>query len=232
MRPWEVVDHELVPDDEGTIYLMNRGSEYVIHIDGRELMSNRLHGSEDALADLAADRLAALDDARILVGGLGMGFTLAAALRRVGPLGNVTVAELMPAVVRWNRETVGRASKHPLRDPRALVHLGDVGDLVETPPAPWSAILLDVDNGPRALTRPTNGWLYSRHGLKCAWKALIPGGVLGIWSARPDDELTVRLKKAGFEVEVLHFTEDGRPTPDDSGTHVLWMARRPGPLEN
>ena len=227
MRPWEYIDSEEVPADDSTIYLMARGSEYVIHVDGCELMSNRLHGSEDALADLACDRLPALDDARVLVGGLGMGFTLAAVLRRVGPRGSTTVAELIPAVVRWNQEFVGAAAGHPLRDPRAVVHSGDVAELVDTPPLPWSAILLDVDNGPDALTRPYNGWLYTRAGLAAAKRALIPGGVLGVWSAAPDRSFTKRLRAAGFEVEVLSHFEPDRPTFDDRGTHVLWMARRP-----
>ncbi|MDG1478008.1 MAG: hypothetical protein P8R54_00385 [Myxococcota bacterium] len=227
MRKWDYVDHEAVLDDDGTLYLMSRGSEYVIHVNGRELMSNRMHGSEDALSDLACDRLEDLDRARILVGGLGMGFTLAAALRRIGPEGHVTVAELMPAVVRWNREIVGRASRYPLRDPRAAVYLGDVGDLVEVPPMTWSAILLDVDNGPRALTRPNNGWLYTLQGLKAARAALISGGILGVWSAGPDPGFTRRLRKTGFIVEVLPHTETGRPTRYNSGAHILWMARCP-----
>ncbi len=226
MRPWECIDHELVPHDDGTLYLMVRGSEYAIHVNGRKLMSNRLHGSEDALADLACDRLAELGDARVLVGGLGMGFTLAAVLRRIGSEGKATVAELMPAVVRWNREHTGRAARFPLQDPRVTVFVGDVGDLVEKPPAPWSAILLDVDNGPHALTSPYNGWLYVRQGLHAARDALIPGGILGVWAASPDRNFTRRLRSAGFEVEMLRHTQDGRPTHDDSGTHVLWMARR------
>jgi spermidine synthase len=226
VRPWEYIDHEAVPDDDGTIYLMRRGTEYAIHVNGRELMSNKLHGSEDALADLACDRLASLEDARILVGGLGMGFTLAAALRRVGPAGQVTVSELMPAVKRWNEGPMAHASRYPLRDARTVVHMGDVGDLVENPPHPWSAILLDVDNGPRALTRPHNGWLYSRSGLRSAYRALIPGGVLGIWSAHPDDSLTRRLRGFGFQVEELRHVEPDRPTEDDSGAHVIWMAQR------
>jgi spermidine synthase len=227
MRPWDYVDSEPVPATDGTVYLMARGTEYVIHVDGRELMSNREHGSEDALSDLACDRLAVLDDARILVGGLGMGFTLAAALRRIGPNGNVTVAELIPAVVRWNRELVGAASKFPLRDPRAEVYVGDVGDLIEKPPARWSAILLDVDNGPDALTRAYNGWLYSEDGLRAAKAALIPGGLLGIWSAAPDAKFTRRLRKVGFEVEVVDFLEAARITPDHQPEHVIWMARTP-----
>jgi len=227
VRPWDYIDHECVPDDDGTLYLMKRGSEYAIHVNGYELMASRHHGSEDALADWACDRLARLDDARVLVGGLGMGFTLAAVLRRLGPEGRVTVAELQPAVVRWNREIFGHVAKHPLRDARAAVYLGDVGDLVEKPPEePWSAILLDVDNGPRALTRPTNGWLYTRQGLAAAKAALIPGGVLGIWGAAADGALTRRLRVAGFTTESLQYTEQRRPTPDDNGTQYLWMARR------
>jgi len=227
VRPWEYIDEEPVPDGDGTMYLVERGGEYVIRVDDRVLMSNRLHGSEDALADLACDRLARLDDARVLIGGLGMGFTLAAALRRVGSAASVTVAELSPAVVRWNREYLGRAARHPLRDPRVVVHVGDVADLVEKPPAPWSAILLDVDNGPRALSRPNNGWLYTREGVAAACAAMIPGGVLGIWSASGDSSFSRRLRLTGFDAEVLRFTEHGRPTPDGSGTNVLWMIRRP-----
>lgn len=227
MRPWQTIDSEAVPHDDATMYLVERGGEWAIHVDGRELMTNREHGSEDALSDLACDRLDHLDDATVLVGGLGMGFTLAAVLRRVGPNARVTVAELIPAVVRWNREYVGRASRHPLRDPRVEVYMGDVGDLVEKPPYPWSAILLDVDNGPGALTRPTNGWLYNAQGLRAAWDALIPGGILGIWSAAGDDSFTQRLIDGLFETEFLPYLEDGRPTHDGSGTHVLWMARRP-----
>jgi spermidine synthase len=227
MRPWDIVDHELIPGEDARVYLMYRGGEYVIQVDGRELMSSKLHGSEDALADLACSRLADLDDARILVGGLGMGFTLAAVLRQLGPEGMATVAELVPAVVRWHHEYLGRIARHPLDDSRTVVYIGDVGDLVETCETPWSAVLLDVDNGPEALTRPYNGWLYSRHGLKSAYRALIPGGILGIWSAEPDANLSRRLRKTGFDVEVLRYTERERPTEDLFGTHVLWMARRP-----
>jgi len=227
MRPWEYIDHEEVPDDDGILYLMSRGTEYAIHVNGRELMTNRMHGSEDALSDLACDRLADLENARVLIGGLGMGFTLSAALRRIGPSAHVTVSELMPAVVRWNEEFTGKAAQYPLRDFRVEVHIGDVGDLVEEPPWRWSTILLDVDNGPHALTRPTNGWLYTIQGLLAARAALIPGGILGIWSAAVDKRFTRRLRKCGFEVEVLRYTEDGRPTKGNDGTHVLWMARSP-----
>ena len=226
MHSWEYIDHECVPDDDGTLYLMNRGEEYSIHVNGYELMGSGLHGSEDALADLACDRLARLGDARVLVGGLGMGFTLAAVLRRLGAGGHATVSELMPAVVRWHAGPMGGVARYPLRDPRVAVHLGDVGELVERPPAPWSAILLDVDNGPLALTRPHNGWLYTRNGLRSAHESLIPGGVLAIWSADPDHSLTRRLQQGGFEVEVVEHAEPGRDIGDSGRSHVLWFAQR------
>lgn len=228
MDDWQTLDHEAVPGDKDSVlYLMTRNGEYTIHVSGRELMSDSQHGSEDALSDEACDRLDRLHDARILVGGLGMGFTMAAALRRVGSEGQITVAELIPAVVRWNRETTGTAAGFPLNDTRSQVYIGDVVDLVDDPPEPWSAILLDVDNGPRALTRPYNRWLYHRAGLQRAMAALIPGGILGVWSAHNDPSFTKRLTEAGFETEVIIHHEPGRPTPDDSGDHVLWMARRP-----
>jgi len=230
MRQWDVIDSAEVPEDDGRVMLLNRGSEWAVYVDDRQLMTNRQHGSEAALADWACDRLhdEHLPEARILVGGMGCGFTLAAALRRVGEAGEVTVAELIPEVVDWNRDyQMGKASGYPLRDVRARVYLGCVGDLVVKPPAPWSAILIDTDNGPMHLTRPGNGWLYHQQGIEGAWNALRPGGVLGIWSAASDPSMTRRLRKIGFETEMLPYTEEGRPTPDGSGTQVLWMARRP-----
>ena len=130
-------------------------------------------------------------------------------------------------MVRWNRETVGAASKFPLRDPRAEVYVGDVGDLIEKPPQRWSAILLDVDNGPDALTASYNGWLYSENGLRAANAALIPGGMLAIWSAVSDAKFTERLRNAGFEVEVVEHVEAARLMPEHHPIHVIWLARKP-----
>ena len=182
--------------------LMQRGQELVIRVDGRELMSTRVHGSEDALADLACDRLEkdnrSLTGVRILIGGLGIGFTLAAALKRVGQGATVTVAELVPQVVKWNRGKLGEAADHPLNDPRTVVYIGDVADVIKKPPAPWDAVLLDVDNGPDGLTKSDNDWLYGYEGLSCVLSSLSPGGVMGIWSAAPDDRFTRRIQKVGF----------------------------------
>ncbi len=227
MSDWRVVDHQEVPGNDGTLYLVERSGTFEIRVNGRELMTDQLHGSEDALADWACDLIPDLDKAQILVGGLGMGFTMAAALRQIGPNGGVTVAELMPAVVSWNKEYVGGAAGHPLKDPRSSVHLGDVGDLVEAADGRWDAILLDVDNGPQDLTRPMNGWLYSQQGVAAAFQALRPGGVLGIWCAGEDPWLGPFLLRAGFVVEMRFFNEAARLTPDDGGNHVVWMAQRP-----
>lgn len=221
---WDLVSEVLVPDADQTLYLFRRGNLWSIFVDQYELMSSSEHGSEDALADLACDRLQ-VEAPRILVGGLGMGFTLAAALRRAGE-GKVTVAELSEAVVQWNLEYTGRAAGHPLRDPRSSVYLGDICDLVEDSEACWDSILLDVDNGPRALTRQSNGWLYTREGLRRLRQALAPQGILGVWSSRADNAFTSRLRKAGFrEVEAIEHVEPMRTTGDGSGRHFLWMAR-------
>jgi spermidine synthase len=224
---WELIDTAPVPDTGGVMRLMRQGDELVIRVDGRELMSNQVHGSEDALADLACDELdkqrPKKPDARILVGGLGIGFTLAAALRRVGPEARVVVAELVPAVVEWNRGVLGEAAGHPINDPRTSVHEGDVAELIRDPPVPWDAILLDVDNGPTGLTRPSNDWLYTWEGLNAAFAALQPEGVLGVWSAAPDDAFTRRVKRVGFRVNPIGVRSRGAK---GGRRHTIWIATR------
>lgn len=222
MNRWVMVDSERVPG-AGVMDLLQRADEFVIRVDGRELMSNREHGSEDALADLACDRIGGRPDARVLVGGLGMGFTLARALSRVGPEARVVVAELVPAVVRWNRGPAGTAAGHPLTDPRAEVHAGDVGEAIRARPEAWDAILLDVDNGPAAISHPGNAWLYGWHGLDACRRALRPGGVLAVWSAAPDEGFTRRVRKAGFEVQVVPVRSRGKK---GGHRHVVWVASR------
>ncbi len=226
MRPWEVIDQAPVPYDDSTVYLSQRGSSFAIHVESVMLMDNIAHGSEVALAEMACERVTDAPARRIVVGGLGMGFTMAAALRCVPGDGEVITAELIEAVVRWNRGPAGRASGHPQRDPRARIHVGDVADLFTGPNRGYCAILLDVDNGPRALTRPINGWLYTQKGLSRARRSLRPGGVLAIWSAYTDDSLTRRLRGGGFEVDVVPFFEAGRNTHDGKNTDTLWFARR------
>ncbi|MBI4510216.1 MAG: hypothetical protein HY698_11325, partial [Deltaproteobacteria bacterium] len=185
----------------GDLVLYGRGGEYVIRVDGFELMSSRAHGSEEHLARLACARLADRTDARVLVGGLGMGYTLRAALDSVSGHASVTVAELIPAVVDWNRGPLGDLAGHPLDDPRVTVVVDDVGAVLRKAAVRFDAILLDVDNGPVALTRKANQVLYSEPGLAVAKRALRAGGKLAIWSASGDARFEQRLRRAGFAVE-------------------------------
>jgi spermidine synthase len=156
-----------------------------------------------------------------LIGGLGMGFTLAAALAMSGPNAEVVVAELVPEVVTWNRTLIGALAGHPLADPRSKIYVGDVGDLIRREAGGFDAILLDVDNGPEALVRPANDWLYSRAGLQAARAALRPGGVLAVWSASPDRIFTKDLKQAGFDVRehIVHPHRAGK-----GPRHQIWIA--------
>lgn len=220
---WELLDSAAVPKG-GFMRLMRRGAELVIRVDGRELMSNRVHGSEDALADLACDQLEknkrSLDAAKILIGGLGIGFTLAAALRRVGPDAVVTVAELVPAVVEWNRGILGESAGNPVNDPRTVVYTGDVADKIKRRKE-WDAVLLDVDNGPEGLTKETNNWLYDYEGLSALLLCLAPGGVLGVWSAAPNESFTRRLLKVGFRTAVpLRVRARGNK---GGMMHIIWI---------
>ena len=223
MNNFEILDSASIPDSGGTMRLMRQGRELAIHVDNRELMRNTIHHSEEALAELTCDRLEDRENARILIGGLGMGFTLATALCCLGPEARVVVAELVPAVVRWNRGLLGEAAGHPLTDSRASVYDGDVTDLICQPPAPWDAILLDVDNGPVGLTRATNDQLYSARGLDRAFDALKPQGLLAVWSAAPAQAFGRRLQRAGFAVESIGLRSRGR---QGGRRHVIWIGRR------
>ena len=227
MKPWILIDKAQTPGHGAELCLYQRDQEFAIQADNLELMNSRIFGSEQALATLACQKINDAPTARVLIGGLGMGYTLKSALDELGTKAEVVVAELVPAVVRWNQGVLAHLAGNPLGDERVIVQEGDVAQMIKRGRGSFSAILLDVDNGPEALTRPYNGWLYSPKGLQAAYQSLIPGGVLGIWSAAPDSKLTARLRKNRFEVEVLSHTEKGRPTEDGSGTHILWMAKRP-----
>lgn len=223
MNRHQLLDTASIPDNGGELRLYQAGDDFVIKIAGGiggDLMSTRQHGSEDALAEIACKKIAQRPQPRVLIGGLGMGFTLASALRHLGATAEVVVAELVPAVVAWNRGVVGQKAGHPLQDPRARVHEGDVAVLLKAAKQSYDAILLDVDTGPAGLSRKDNDWLYSQEGLACCRQALRPKGVLGVWSAGPDRKFTERLKKAGFRVEELQVHAHGK-----KGTrHTLWMA--------
>jgi spermidine synthase len=222
---WKHLDSAQVPGTQSTMSLHRRGEgkEYSIWVDGRLLMDNQVYGSEVALADLVCDSMADCSAARILIGGLGMGFTLAAALGRVGPEAQVTVAELVPAIVGWNRGPAGEAAGHPLADSRARVFDGDVADAFRDRQESWDAILLDVDNGPTGLTRSTNNWLYSWEGLEAAYRALRPQGVLGVWSAADDSGFTRRITRAGFAAEKTTVRARGKK---GGHRHTVWTATR------
>lgn len=221
MNTWQLLESAPVPGSDQTIGLFRRGGEFSIRVDGRELINSRAHGSEEALADRVCSGVAAV--ARILIGGLGMGYTLAAALHRLGPTAQVEVAELAPAVVAWNRGVLGGLAGNPLRDERVIVRELDIADLLQSERQGYDAILLDVDNGPNGLTRPENDRLYSSPGLSSAFAALKPGGVLSIWSARPDEKFTRRLVEAGFEVTELSLRARG---VRGGKRHTIWHARK------
>jgi spermidine synthase len=224
MNRWELLDTASVPSSASVMSLMRRGHEFAIWVNDRELMASRAHGSEDALAELAFARLlpGPLPE-RVLIGGLGMGFTLAAALSRAGRDARVVVAELVPAVVTWNQGVLGPIAGHPLLDPRVSVWAGDVAEPVRRPPEPWDLVLLDVDNGPRGLTRTGNDWLYSWQGLESIHRGLSPRGVLGVWSAAPDPAFERRLGRAGFLA--TEHTVRSRGARGGS-RHTVWIASR------
>jgi spermidine synthase len=184
-------------------------------------MNSRTHGSETALAELACEHLGGRNRPRVLVAGLGMGFTLAAALGVVGPDAEVVVAELVPEVVTWNRTLIGEPAGHPLRDPRTHVYVGDVAELIRRETHGFDAILMDVDNGPEGLVRRENDWLYGAAGLRATHEALRASGVLAVWSATPDRDFSKRLRQAGFDARehVVHAYHAGK-----GPRHYIWIA--------
>lgn len=219
MVPWEILEEVATPDGRGVMHLARRGDEFVIRVDRRDLMSSRAHGSEEQLATMAAARTGVAGS--VLVGGLGLGYTLRAALNAF-PAARVTVAELLPDVVRWNRKHLGHLAAHPLLDDRVEVIEGDVVELLRGGNRQWDAILLDIDNGPDALTQEGNGWLYTKAGLGACKRSLRASGVLGVWSAFDDPPFTKRLKDSGFEVDVVQTRAHGRK----GARHTLWFAHR------
>jgi len=222
MIPWVLLGETRVAADGKRLSLHRRDSEFSIRVGGGELMNSRSHGSEEKLAELACARLAGRDEAQVLIGGLGMGFTLAAALRQLGAAARLTVAELVPQVVAWNRGPLAELAGNPLSDPRVTVCEGDVARMIKARPLAYDAILLDVDNGPEGLTHSDNDWLYGSDGLSAAYAALRPGGVLAVWSAGRDPAFTGRLRKAGFEVEEVRVRARG----SKGARHIIWLARR------
>ena len=223
MIPWQHLDTAQVPGDGDELRLMRRGTEFSIMTGGTELMNSRLSGSEEAMATLAFQRIGDRPGARVLIGGLGMGFTLRAALAAFGPDARIVVAELVPGVIAWARGPLGELHGDSLGDPRVTIHQGDVGALILAEDDAFDAILLDVDNGPGGLSRKENDGLYSPAGLAAARRALRPGGVLEVWSSTRDTAFTQRLKRAGFTVEEIGV----RAHKGRGARHVIWMATKP-----
>ncbi len=222
MIPWEQLGTAKIPGADGELRLLRRGSEYSIMTGGITLMNSRMSGSEKALADLTCAPLADRAAPVVLIGGLGMGFTLRAALAILPADATVVVAELVPAVAAWARGPMSDIFAGCLDDPRTRLEVTDVGALIQAGDKNFDAILLDVDNGPGALDRPENNSLYSMAGLAEARRALKSGGVLAVWSAMPDTEFSKRLSNAGFTVDEhrVHAHRKGK-----GSRHVIWLAR-------
>ena len=223
MIPRVLLDTAPIPGG-GELRLFRRGSEYSIMLGANELMNSRKSRSEEALATLALPRTPAGLGASVLIGGLGMGFTLRAALAVLARHAEIAVAELVPAVVAWARGPMAEVFAGSLDDPRVSIVEGDVGAAIRSAHARYDAILLDVDNGPDGLTREENDGLYHPAGLRSARAALRPGGVLAIWSAAPDARFTLRLRAAGFRVEEVTARANGSR---GGMRHVIWLATVP-----
>jgi len=223
MIPWVQLGKAAIPGG-GEMRLWRRGAEFSIRIGVKELMNSRLSGSEEALANLACARIRNVARPRVLIGGLGMGFTLRAALAALGPEAQIEVAEIVPAVAEWAETEMAEIFAGSLHDPRVRVELADVARLIGGGRARYDAMLLDVDNGPEGMTREANDRIYDARGLAAARAALRPGGVLAVWSAAPDRRFTQRLRDAGFATEEAASRARGAR---GGARHVIWLATRP-----
>jgi spermidine synthase len=224
VNPWTLLDRAEIPGG-GELRLAQRGADFSIMLGTSELMNSRLSGSEEALAMLSCRKFRDRRKPAILIGGLGMGFTLRAALAELGPEASVTVAELVPAVVAWARGPMAKIFADCLDDSRVTIFECDVGGLIQSHHAAYDAILLDVDNGPAGLTRRANDRLYCSAGLSAARAALKPDGVLAVWSSAPDRRFAERLRRARFKVEEVRVRANGA---GGGARHVIWIASHGG----
>lgn len=225
MKPLIKLATAHIPNNGGELTLSQREDEFSIRLSGvrGELMNSRVFNSEQELSKLGCAHIKNADNAHVLVGGLGMGYTLASALACVTASSKVTVAELIPEVVQWNQGPLGACAGRPLDDPRSQVHLGDIAELIKQQQPDFDAILLDVDNGPEGITHTNNNWLYSTAGLEALYNCLRPEGMLAVWSAGPDSMFVIQLKKAGFQVTV----QTVRARPAKGSRHTIFLAKKP-----
>ena len=214
-----------IPNNGGELTLLRRENEFSIRLSGTrgELMNSRIYNSEQELSKLGCAHIKNKDNSTVLVGGLGMGYTLATALECVNENSQVTVAELIPEVIEWNKGPLGECAGKPLADNRCQVRLGDIAELIKKQQPNFDAILLDVDNGPDGITKTDNDWLYSSSGLGALYKSLRPSGMLAVWSAHPDELFTKRLKKTRFSVTVRNV----RARPGRGSRHTIFLAKKP-----
>lgn len=224
MIPWTLLGTANIPNNGGELKLTQRENDFSIHLIGvrGELMNSRMHSSELALAELGCAHIQGKENTVVLVGGLGMGFTLAAALKAASISSQVVVAELVPEVVEWNKGPLGECAGRPLNDDRVEVYLGDVAELFKIEQAAYDAVLLDVDNGPEGFTQADNNNLYSMESLQAIRETLNPAGVLAVWSAWHDPKFTTQLKKAGFKVK----TKTVRAHKGKGSHHTIYLARK------
>jgi spermidine synthase len=223
MIPWSQIDTARVPGADVELRLMRRGDEFSMKLGQNELMNSRLSGSEELLATLACKRIEAVKAPHLLIGGLGMGFTLRAALAVLGLEARITVAELVPAVIAWAKGPMADIFGNSLNDPRARILSADVVEMIGSHASAFDAILLDVDNGPEGLIRKANDALYDLKGLKAVRRALRPKGLLAVWSSGPNASFSKRLRDAGFAVNEVTV----RATTKRSGArHVIWFAAK------
>jgi len=223
MIQWKLLSRSKTPDNKRELILYQRDTEYSIRVNGQELMNSRMFGSEMMLAELSCPEIAERKNANVLIGGLGMGYTLSTALRLLHPDADVLLAELVPSVVEWNKNVLGSLAGDPLKDSRVTVVIEDVINIINNNTSAFDAILLDVDNGPDSLTQEGNDELYSMSGVAMIHRALRPGGVVAVWSSSPDTGFIQRLNRSSFHV--LEKKVRGR-THKKGPVHTIWIATK------
>ena len=226
MNPWKLLGRARTPGGGAELVLRQRDTEFSIRADNLELMNSRVYGSEEAMAKLGCQNLSKHPRPRVLIGGLGMGYSVRTALDILGDNAQVVVAELVPAVVEWNRGVLADLAGRPLDDRRVELHVGDVVQLIKTARGEYDAIMIDVDNGAESIVRKGNDWLYSLPGLTTTYAALRPGGVMAMWSAGPQPAFVRLLRRAGFEVDEVKVRARGGSNRKGGAHHVVWIAKR------